>query len=191
MTKQVSKERTGWRCEKISRRHREWGYNCPAVDLDFMVAEYNYGKPVALIEYKDKQAQPANVDHPTYKALIDLADGYKGGSLPCLIAVYCSENWWFNVYPLNDAAKNFYSHVIGKTISEQRFVRSLYLLRKKVLTDEDELFISKLNNITPKTNHEKNTTTAIQTARDHRADPRHDGNPPAFSAENGRSMGDD
>ncbi len=35
----VRQERTGWRDEKISQRHREWGYNCPAVDLDFEVVD--------------------------------------------------------------------------------------------------------------------------------------------------------
>ena len=146
----VRPERSGWRCEAISRRHREWGYNCPAVDLDFVVAEYNHGKPVALVEYKDRHAQPPNVGHPTYQALIALADGYSGGAIPCMIAVYCSEHWWFRVYLLNDAARCHYAHVqAGEVLCEQRFVRSLYLLRQAVLTDEDEQAIAQLNDSLP------------------------------------------
>jgi len=146
VTHDVRAERTGWRCEAISRRHREWGYNCPAVDLDFVVAEYNHGKPVALIEYKEKRAQPPDALHPTYQALIALADGYKAGSIPCLIAVYCAEHWWFQVYPLNDSARRHYQHLkADERITEQRFVRSLYLLRQKTLTQEDEWAIAQLN----------------------------------------------
>lgn len=143
--KPVREERTGWRCEKISQRHRHWGYNCPCVDLDFVVVEYNHGKPVAVIEYKDKHAGEPNIDHPTYKALIALADGYKGGPLPCAIVFYCSETWWFKVIPLNEKAKSYFGHVANQKIPEQRFVRGLYLLRNKTLSKEDEVAISKLN----------------------------------------------
>ena len=146
----VRQERTGWRCEAISRRHREWGYNCPAVDLDFVVAEYNYGKPVALIEYKEQRAAPPDTQHPTYQALIALADGYGGGAIPCLIAVYCTEQWSFKVFPLNDAARRHYACLrVDEILSEQRFVRSLYLLRKAVLSKEDELAIARLNTVVP------------------------------------------
>ena len=146
----VRTERTGWRCEAISRRHREWGYNCPAVDLDFVVAEYNHGKPVALIEYKDHHARQPDLLHPTYQALIALADGYSGGAIPCLIAVYCPEQWWFRVVPLNEVARIHYAHIrSSETLTEQRFVRSLYLLRQKTLTQEDEQAIGRLNNDLP------------------------------------------
>ncbi len=143
--REVREERTGWRCEEISRRHRTWGYNCPGVDLDFLIAEYNHGKPVALIEYKHKRAQTPIITHPTYQALIALADGYSGGSLPCLIVFYCPEAWTFKVKALNESAKKHFGHIEDEIITEQRFVRGLYLLRKKVLSDEDELAISKLN----------------------------------------------
>ncbi len=146
---EVRQERTGWRDAMISQRHRMWGYNCPAVDLDFLVAEYNYGKPVAIIEYKDKRAQQPDITHPTYKALVALADGYIGGPLPCLIATYCSERWWFRVSPLNEAARAHYGHLGDKVITEQRFVRGLYLLRKKSLDAEDEAAIAKLNLLLP------------------------------------------
>jgi len=143
---EVRQERTGWRCEEISKRHREWGYNCPAVDLDFMVVEYNYGKPVALIEYKDKHAKLPSLDHPTIKALAALADGYKK-PLPFFIAIYCPEDWWFRVIPINEIAKKIYK---GKTeLTEKRFVKSLYLIRNIALSDQDVQAINKLKDITP------------------------------------------
>lgn len=141
----VRQERSGWRCEAISKRHREWGFNCPAVDLDFVVAEYNHGKPVALIEYKDKRAGKPNIDHPTYDALTSLADGYSSGSLPFLVVVYCSEKWFFIVYPVNEVAKKLYGHITGVPITEQRFVTSLHKLRNKVLTNRDMDSINKLS----------------------------------------------
>lgn len=147
---EVRPERTGWRCEKISRRHRDWGYNCPAVDLDFVVAEYNHGKPVAIIEYKDRHAKPPDITHPTYTALICLADYFRDGPLPCLIATYDSEDWWVVVQPLNGAARAHYVHVPpGQALTEQRFVRSLYLLRKTALEAADEKAINKLKNVLP------------------------------------------
>ena len=143
---QVREERSGWRCEDISRRHREWGYNCPAVDLDFVVAEYNHGKPVALVEYKHKSARPPDVGHPTYAALVALADGYVGGAIPCMIVTYCPENWWFEVLPLNERAREHYQHVSqGERLTEQRFVTSLYLLRKRSLSDSDRAAIASLS----------------------------------------------
>ena len=142
---EVSPERTGWRCEKISRRHREWGYNCPAVDLDFLVAEYNHGKPVALVEYKDIHARQPDLRHPTYKALIELANNYAPGPLPFLIAFYDPETWRFRITPMNAAAVAHSGHVAEQWIPEQRFVRGLYLLRKKVLSTEDEQAIARLN----------------------------------------------
>jgi len=142
-------ERTGWRCEKISQRHRDWGYNCPAVDLDFIVTEYNHGKPVALVEYKEKHAASPDLTHPTYKALKDLADNYSPNAIPFLIAIYCPDDWWFKVIPVNQAAIEYYKHVSGQFITEQRFVKSLYLLRKTVLEASDIEAISKLKNVVP------------------------------------------
>ena len=142
-------ERTGWRCEAISTRHGLWGFNCPCVDLDFVVAEYNHGLPVALIEYKDSHARTPEISHPTYQALRALADGYSSGPLPFFIATYDREGWWFKVTPLNEASCAYYSHCAGETLTEQRFVKSLHLLRKKALSEADELAIAQLNLIIP------------------------------------------
>lgn len=145
----VRLERTGWRCQAISARHRQWGYNCPAVDLDFMVAEYNHGKPVALIEYKEKHAQMPSFDHPTYKALAALADGYVDGPIPLILAFYCPEDWWFVSYPINEAGNELFGNVAGHKLCEQRFVWRLYKLRKNKLSIMDEQCIEKLNDIEP------------------------------------------
>ena len=107
--------------------------------------EYNHGKPCALVEYKHKNARQPHTEHATYRALVSLADGYADGPLPCFIAIYDPENWSFRVTPLNVAARQHYAHCNGETLTEQRFVKSLHLLRKAVLTAEDEAAIALLN----------------------------------------------
>lgn len=138
-------ERTGWRDQELSERHGHWGFNCPAVDLDFVMMEYNYGKPSALVEYKHVKAKEPDTNHATYRALIDLADGYKKGPLPCFIAFYNPDGWQFKIIPLNDIAKTKCADVANEWISEQRFVKGLHRLRKKTLTIEDQRAIDQLN----------------------------------------------
>jgi hypothetical protein len=120
-------ERSGWRDEAISRRHRDWGFNCPAVDLDFLVVEYNLALPVALVEYKHHRARMPNLDHPSYQALLALADGFSP-VLPFLIVFYWPETWAFRVHPVNDEARLTYHDAVG--LSERRYVESLYHLRR-------------------------------------------------------------
>lgn len=126
----VKQERTGWRDESISARHRHWGFNCPAVDLDFLVVEYNLGLPVALIEYKNKRARVPDINHATYRALTALADGYRD-PLPFLIARYWPEVWAFRVTPVNDVAKSAFANDEG--LCERDFVMRLYKLRRLTL----------------------------------------------------------
>jgi hypothetical protein len=143
------KERSGWRDQAISERHGAWGFNCPAVDLDFVMLEYNHGKPCALVEYKHKFARKVDPSHATYRALIALADGYSGGPLPCFVAIYDPDYWSFTVVPLNDIAKQYYKHCDGETLTEQRFVKSLHLIRKSILSEEDKKAIGQLNSLIP------------------------------------------
>jgi len=153
----VRMERTGWRDNEISERHRQWGFNCPGVDLDFVMLEYNHGVPVAVVEYKHKNAREPNMSHPTYNALRHLADNHSGGALPFLVVFYCPEEWWFRVIPGNERAREVYSHTMDEAdsetaycvLSEQRFVRSLYYLRGVKLNENDKAVIARLNDVTP------------------------------------------
>jgi hypothetical protein len=138
-------ERTGWRDAELSKRHGCWGFNCPAVDLDFVMMEYNHGKPCAVVEYKHIKAMPVNTEHATYRALVALADGYTDGPLPCFVARYNPEDWSFRITPLNDKAREHYAKCKTDGLTEQQFVTSLHLLRKSVLTEEDEKAIAALN----------------------------------------------
>lgn len=126
----VRPERSGWRDARISARHRQWGFNCPAVDLDFLMVEYNVGRPVGLIEYKHFSAKPPVLQHATYRALSALANV---SSLPFLVAFYWPESWSFRVIPVNEFAHQHYSD--WEPLTERQFVTRLYKLRRLKLTE--------------------------------------------------------
>lgn len=134
-----AEERSKWRDEAISLRHREWGFNCPMADIDFLAVEYNAGLPVAIVEYKQKRAQKPDIQHPTYRALKMLANR---AGLPFMIVFYCDEIWWFHVYPINHIALKHYPKPVLMT--EQEYVTSLYKLRSQCVETN---IISKLNNV--------------------------------------------
>lgn len=147
-----SYERTGWRDQRISQRHRTWGFNCPAVDLDFLVAEYNIGKPVGLIEYKHFNAKIPDTLHPTYRALTALADGHSDGPLPFLIVYYWPDIWAFRVTPVNDCSKRNFKP--DEILSELDFVKRLYRLRSLTLT---KYLAGRLNTSLPRERKEETT----------------------------------
>lgn len=145
-------ERSGWRDKDISARHRLWGFNCPAVDLDFLVIEYHFAKPVALIEYKHmKHHEGDNVPllHPTYRALMDLADNYsttypdgtvKRTPLPFLLVRYEKDPWWFRMKPINEAAITARNGDNGwSNWTELQFVRGLYNMRDLKVHEQTDL----------------------------------------------------
>ena len=45
-------ERTNWRDQEISKRHRLWGDDLYAVDVDFCMVEYYSRRGVLLVDYK-------------------------------------------------------------------------------------------------------------------------------------------
>ena len=121
---EVKKERSGWRDMELSERHRRWGWNCPAVDLDFLSLEYDRGEPVAIVEYKHENARPQYASHPTYQALIRL--GTRAG-IPVFAVRYESTFTVWKVIPLNDVAKEKLAERIE--MNERTWVEFLYRLR--------------------------------------------------------------
>ena len=65
-------ERHGKRDNIISEKHRGWGSNVPAVDIDFLLIEYDRAKVQALIEYRHVNGQVRQ--DASIKAITDLAD---------------------------------------------------------------------------------------------------------------------
>ena len=129
----VRQERTGWRDQQISSRHRDWGFNCPCVDLDFLVVEYNYGKPVALVEYKHFLGKPVVKDHATYRSLRLLADMHGEGALPFFVSRYWPDMWAFQVIPLNETAKKWFAE--NEVMTERDYVSRLYRMRQRTLAE--------------------------------------------------------
>lgn len=121
----VAMERTGWRDMALSQRHRRWGWDCPAVDLDFLFLEYDRGKAVALVEYKHEKARTQWASHPTYQAMIDLGNR---SCVPVIACRYAGDFSWFIVVPLNSDARRLLPNG-RETMSEAQWVRFLYRIR--------------------------------------------------------------
>lgn len=134
-------ERTGWRDDSISLRHRVWGFDCPCTDIDFLLIEYHIAEPVALIEYKHFQAGFPNLTQAGYRALKRLAEI---ANLPLILAFYWPDVWAFRVYPLNDAAKKFFHK--KEDLSEYEYVERLHRMRRITLSQE---MAKKLNMVKP------------------------------------------
>lgn len=132
MKRDVAKERTGWRDMNLSERHRMWGWDCPAVDLDFLFLEYDKGRAVALVEYKHERAKPQLAVHPTYQAMIDLANR---ADVPVFACRYAADFSWFRIIPLNSRAKD---HAPQRfETDEAGWVAFLYRIRGREITQAE------------------------------------------------------
>lgn len=123
-SRSVKSERTGWRDLGLSERHRHWGWDCPAVDLDFLFLEYDRGKAVAIVEYKHERAVIARASHPTYQAIIDLGNR---ASVPVFGVRYAADYSWYRVTPLNEQARKWATE--AQQMTEPQWVTFLYRLR--------------------------------------------------------------
>jgi hypothetical protein len=121
---EVREERSGWRDMRLSDRHRRWGWDCPAVDLDFLFLEYDRGLPVAIVEYKHERALPVSLGHPTYHAIRALADM---ANIPFLVCRYKDDFSKWKVTPANEQAKKHLP--VEKVFYEDGWVSFLYRLR--------------------------------------------------------------
>lgn len=131
---EVSKERNGFRDEWISRRHRAWGWDCPAVDVDFLMCEYNLGLPAALVEYKHHAGYPTrHIDarHPSIRAVVALANASR---IPALVTFYFPEHAAFQVQPLNEHASSIYPD--NRILTEYAYVGGLYKMRSRTVAAE-------------------------------------------------------
>lgn len=117
----VADERNDWRDSGLSQRHRQWGYDCPCLDVDGLVVEYDRAEPKALIEYKHLAS--AGAQGANRKALARLGDR---AGVPFLVVRYRREPWQFWVTPANSVAMRASSST--HAMSERQFVSFLYRL---------------------------------------------------------------
>ena len=123
---EVRPERTGWRDAALSQRHRAWGFDCPAVDIDFLLIEYDNSEPVALVEYKHERAQPIRASHPSIQAIAKLG---ARAALPVFLVRYAEDISWWQVSPLNHPVEKF---VASQTyMSELEWIDLLYAIRSR------------------------------------------------------------
>ena len=133
--KPIAPERSGWRDERISRRHRErYGFDCPGVDIDFLLVEYDTGRPCAIVDYKHEQVDSLNVNHPNMRALACLGDM---AGLPAFACGYADDFSWYWPVPLNDEARRACPHA-GR-MTEKEWVSTLYRIRGRSLPDHLQL----------------------------------------------------
>ena len=129
--KNVKTENWFWRDGLMSLRHRLWGVQLPIADIDFLVVEYNFGKAVALIEYKHEGAEidfinpNSGMNPKSYNALNDLADR---STIPFFVVQYKGDFTLWNVIPFNSLAKQ--KMLKGQeAMCEREYVLFLYRLR--------------------------------------------------------------
>ena len=135
-------ERTGWRDQRISVRHRLWGDKLYAVDMDWLVVEFYYGKPVVVIQYKEVCCRGyLDLDTAPLKALAWLADGRE---IPLWVVLYDldANPPTYEVCPVNPTAQEQFGE--RRIKAEEEYIRFLYRMRGIVSSTECEKAIRKL-----------------------------------------------
>lgn len=127
--KKVRKERSNSRDLALNNRHREYGYDCPAVDMDLFV-EYDSGEPAALIEYKFHKVAIVDVGSRTIQALETFATR---AGVPAFLVHYHKKPWRFWVLPMNGRAHEVCPWKEPKLLTERAFVDLLYHLRGRTV----------------------------------------------------------
>ena len=122
----------------LSAKHRTWGYNVPAVDIDFLMIEYDQSVAKALVEYRHINGA-VRVD-ASVKAIIDLADR---AGLPFFIVQYYyatddGTRWkeatvdtpaFFRITTMNKLAEQAYFSWGDEWMSEQQYREWLHEIR--------------------------------------------------------------
>jgi hypothetical protein len=125
MEREVKRERTGRRDLALNDRHRLWGWNVPAVDIDLFL-EYDHGQPRGLVEYKAASAALVDPDRDrNSQALVAAANLMR---IPALAVRYARDFTWWVVTPLNNPARRWIS-AEHQEMTEADFVRLLYRIR--------------------------------------------------------------
>jgi len=131
----VRPERSAWRDRDLSERHRLWGYDAPACDVDYL--EYDFCKGVAICEWKHQYANPHSTNEPSIRAQRDLADR---AGLSFFVIRRAFDMSWFDITPENDIARNKIKFANVNPVQfringEIEFVQFLYWLRNRVAPD--------------------------------------------------------
>jgi hypothetical protein len=118
----------------ISPRHRNWGFNCPVMNLDCLMYEYDNKQPVSLIDFKCRGPSDGDTTSANAQALANLASS---ATIPAYIVYYDNLNWRFRSTPLNALGKiklgECSEFTAMQEVDEITFVGFLYALRGRSL----------------------------------------------------------
>ena len=132
-------ERTGWRDEEYSRRHRLYGKQLSMVDVDHFWFEFDNTNPVAGVECKEANAKEVTLQTYSIRCLINICDRLE---IPAIFLRYHKESEAEFIYdavvPLNTFAKNHFSRT--SNMSEVEFVKLLYKIRGVPAPADDDLY---------------------------------------------------
>lgn len=115
---------------RISLRHRHWGFDCPMVDIDFLVIEYNHGRCAGIVEYKHTFAKVQLSGHPSYRALRVMADSL---NVPFIGCRYSSDCLCYKATTLSREATKLWRG--PRLFTEPEWVEFLYQMRGLRLPD--------------------------------------------------------
>lgn len=128
--RRVTPEHTGWRDRQLSLRHRDWGYDAPFADFDWVCIEYDLKKAMGLFDYKSETApwppDQTGSGKATLAALADMADK---GRVPFFVVRYQRPFEWFEPYCWSNLAHKGWADFDGRRLSEIEWVTFLYKLR--------------------------------------------------------------
>ena len=114
---------------ELSKRHRLWGYDCPAVDLDMI--EYDNGQPVAVIEYSTMRKVG---DDGSVGRNLDVIARTIQPHIGLFVARY-NRRWNFAVDAVNQAAFDITPWPRHGWMPELDYVTWLYSIRGRELPD--------------------------------------------------------
>lgn len=132
----VRTESTGWRDDWISQKHRSWGYDVPASDIDFLLVEYDRMIPKALIEHKTFGCKGQFGMDQVLKWHNPVSILGTMASIPTFIVFYDKDTCKFEVVATNSLAANMTGNKGSFgwdpiAMSERQYVAFLYHIRKR------------------------------------------------------------
>jgi hypothetical protein len=138
VTRDVKAEQTMWRDLQLSLRHRKWGFDCPAVDIDLLFCEYDRAYPVAIIEYKSATAERVDCrSNASLKAIRTMCDR---AGIYFFVVRYAVSNgiWRFRAISANEKARYFLNGlgINNRWVAEEEFVLLLYDLRGREVPEQ-------------------------------------------------------
>src|SRR5262245_48041683 len=101
-------ERTGWRDEAASARHRFYGENAPMVNIDSLWLEYDRAVPVALVELRRVGGRVWGLENDSNVRAIAALANDRFTPLPFVIVLYDYPPFGYKVVYLNGFAAAFF-----------------------------------------------------------------------------------